>query len=166
MKEINIIQATELAAPNPLAMVCTRKENGKGNMAPVSFFTLASFDPPMLAFAMGKAANSGENFRRTGQAVLALPGTSLQEAVMRYGSTTGGERDKLEELPIALQELAGLQLPEDSPLAFAVRLQQTIEAGDHYLYLCAIDKIVADEGREALFAWDGFTQVMPAVKKD
>ena len=73
MKEINIGQATAITSPNPLVLVCTKKENGMLNMAPVSFFMYSSFNPPMLAFAMGKTANSGENIRKTGKAVLAAP---------------------------------------------------------------------------------------------
>lgn len=167
MKEINIGQATALTSPGPLVLVCTEKENSALNMAPVSFFMYASFHPPMLVFGMGKAANSGENLRRTGKAVLAAPGVSIRDAVMAYGSVSGGVTDKLKETPIALQHIAGsdIQIPEDSRVAFVVSLAQTVEAGDHYLYLCNIEKIVADAAREALFAWDGYAKVAPAQEK-
>ena len=167
MKEINIGQATAITSPDPLVLVCTAKEDGGLNMAPVSFFMYASFNPPMLAFAMGKAANSGENIRRTGRAVLAAPGISLKDAVMAYGSANGGKTDKLKEMPIALQSIEGsdIQIPEDSRIAFVVSLSQVIEAGDHYMYLCYIDKIVADDTKEALFAWEGYAKVAPAQEK-
>ncbi len=167
MKEINIGQATAVTSPDPLVLVCTSKEDGSVNMAPVSFFMYASFNPPMLAFAMGKAANSGENIRRTGKAVLAAPGVSLKDAVMVYGSTSGRETDKLKEMPIALQSIQGsdIPIPEDARIAFVVSLAQTIDAGDHYLYLCNIDKMAADETKEALFAWDGYAKVAPAQEK-
>jgi len=54
MKEINIGQATALTSPDPLVLVCTRKEDGGLNMAPVSFFMYASFEPPMLVFVQSK----------------------------------------------------------------------------------------------------------------
>lgn len=167
MKEINIGQATAITSPDPLVLVCTAKEDGGLNMAPVSFFMYASFNPPMLAFAMGKAANSGENIRRTGRAVLAAPGISLKDAVMAYGSANGGKTDKLKKMPIALQSIEGsdIQIPEDSRIAFVVSLSQVIEAGDHYMYLCNIDKIVADDTKEALFAWEGYAKVAPAQEK-
>lgn len=167
MKEINIGQATAVTSPDPLVLVCTSKEDGSVNMAPVSFFMYASFNPPMLAFAMGKSANSGENIRRTGKAVLAAPGVSLKDAVMVYGSTSGRETDKLKEMPIALQSIQGsdIPIPEDARIAFVVSLAQTIDAGDHYLYLCNIDKMAADETKEALFAWDGYAKVAPAQEK-
>ena len=141
MTDINIGQATALTSPDPLMLVCTQKEDGTLNLAPVSFFMYASFNPPMLAFALGKTANSGENIRRTGKAVLAAP--------------------------VALQSIDGcdIQVPEDSRIVFVVSLAQTVESGDHYLYLCNIDKMMADESKEALFAWNGYAKVAPAQEK-
>ena len=167
MKQINIGQATALTSPDPLVLVCTKKEDGKLNMAPVSFFMYASFNPPMLAFGMGKSSNSGENIRRTEKAVLAVPGITLKDAVMAYGSSNGGKKDKLAETPIALQSIDGtdIQIPEDCRIAFEVTLEKTVESGDHYLYLCNIDKILADETKEALFAWNGYAKVAPAQEK-
>ncbi|HBV83542.1 flavin reductase family protein [Lachnospiraceae bacterium 38-14] len=164
MKEINIGQATAITSPDPLMLVCTTKENGSLNMAPVSFFMYSSFNPPMLAFALGKTANSGDNIRRTGKAVLVAPGISLRDVVMSYGSSTGSQKDKLKEIPITLQNVEGsdIQIPEDVRIAFVVSLEQTIESGDHYLYLCNIEKMVADESKEALFAWEGYAKVAPA----
>lgn len=167
MQEINIGQATALTSPDPLVLVCTTKEDGKLNMAPVSFFMYASFNPPMLAFGMGKAANTGENIRRTKKAVIAVPGTSLADACMAYGSSNGGQKDKLAETPIELQTIPGndIQAPADAKVVFEVSLEQTVEAGDHYLYICNIDKMYADETKEALFAWDGYGKVAPATQK-
>ena len=167
MKDVNIAQATALTSPDPLVLVCTKKADGSLNMAPVSFFMYASFTPAMLAFAMGKAANTGENIRRTGKAVLAVPGTTLKDAAMAYGTTSGSKTNKLEKSPLNLQSMEGtdIQFPEDTKIAFSVSLEQTVETGDHYLYVCKIDKMVADENREALFAWDGYALVSPAQKK-
>lgn len=167
MKEINLGQATAITSPDPLMMVCTKKEDGSLNMAPVSFFMYASFNPPMLAFAMRPSANSSLNIMRTGKAVLAAPGLSLKDAVMAYGSANGSNKNKLEEHPIALQTMkeTDISFPEDSRIAFAVTLEQTVEAGDHNLYLCSIDKILADDSKEALFAWEGYGKVAPAQEK-
>ena len=167
MKDITIAQAAALTSPDPLVLVCTEKEDGSVNMAPVSFFMYASFQPPMLAFAMGRAACSGENLRRTGRAVLAAPGVSLEKAVIACGSASGRGTDKMKETPVPLQRLEeGVPFPEDSRVSFAVSLERTVEAGDHYLYLCRIDRMAADESREALFAWDGYAAVAPAARKE
>ena len=164
MKEIKFNEAAAITSPNPLVLVCTEKENGCLNIAPVSFFMYTSVNPPMLAFAMAKASNSGENIRRTGKAIISTAGDSLKEAVMTYGSASGRKIDKMTHTPIVLQSVEGsdIQFPEDTKLAFVVSLIKTIEAGDHYLYLCDIDKIVADETKEVLFAWNGYSKVCQA----
>ena len=86
---------------------------------------------------------------------------------MAYGSASGSRTDKLKETPIDLQTVPGfdISIPADTRIAFAVTLVQTIEAGDHYLYLCSIDKMAADETKEALFAWDGYSKAAPAQEK-
>lgn len=167
MKEINFAQAAALTSPNPLVLVCTKKENGLLNMAPVSFAMFASVSPFMLAFAMAKPSNTGANIRRTGKAVLVTPGLSLKDAAMAYGSITGSQGDKLAQIPVPLQSLEGIdiQIPEDSRAAFLVSLVQTVDAGDHYLYLCNIDKALGDETKEALLAWEGYTKLSPAGEK-
>ncbi len=50
-------------------------------------------------------------------------------------------------------------------MAFVVSLAQTVEAGDHYLYICNIEKMIADDDKEALFAWNGYAKVAPAQEK-
>ena len=167
MKEIGIGQAPALTSPNPLVLVCTEKENGQLNMAPVSFVMFAAFKPPMLAFAMGMGSTSGENIRRTGKAVIAVPGAGIEDEVMEYGSCHGKQVDKLSKHPIPLQALAGtsIQIPQNTRVAFSVSLDKTVEAGDHYLYLCNIEKVFADEAQEGLFAWNGYNRAAPAVEK-
>lgn len=167
MKEINFGQAAALTSPNPLVLVCTEKEDGSLNMAPVSFCMFASVDPFMLAFAMAKPSNSGANIRRTGKAVLVTPGLSLKEAAMSYGSSTGSQIDKLKQAPVALQSIEGsnIQIPEDCRAAFVVSLAQTVNSGDHYLYLCHIDKALGDESKGALMAWKGYAKLASAQEK-
>ena len=167
MKEVNIKQATEITSPNPLVLICTKKEDNSLNIAPVSFFMYSSFNPPMIAFALHKTSNSGENVKRTNNAILVAPGISLKDAVMAYGSSNGEEKNKLKETPIVLQNIQGsdIQIPEDSRIAFIVSLERIIESGDHYIYLCNIKKIFADDTKEALFAWDGYAKVNAAVEK-
>lgn len=167
MKEINIGKAAALTSPDPLVLVCTQKENGQLNLAPVSFFMYTSFSPAMVAFAMGKSANTGKNFYKSGKAVISVPGESLTEAVMAYGSSTGSKVNKLEETPIPLKNIDGsdIQAPEDSKVVFVVSLEKAIETGDHYLYICNVDKVLGDDTKEALFAWDGYAKVLPAQQK-
>ncbi len=166
MKEITIGQAAALTSPDPLVLVCTKKADGSLNMAPVSFFMFASFKPPKLAFAMGGKSCSGENVRRDGRAVIAVPAESIAAEVMRYGTVHGQTVDKLAQAPVELACVEGTDIgfPAESKVVFAVSLDQTVEVGDHFLYICSVDKVYGDETKEALFAWNGYAQAAPAKK--
>ena len=87
--------------------------------------------------------------------------------LMAYKPVVGKQVDKLSKHPIPLQALAGtsIQVPQNTRVAFSVSLDKTVEAGDHYLYLCNIEKVFADEAQEGLFAWNGYNRAAPAVEK-
>ena len=40
MKELNIMEATVLTSPNPLTLICSKKEDGSTNLAPICFCLL------------------------------------------------------------------------------------------------------------------------------
>ncbi len=167
MKEINISQAVKLTSPNPLTLICTENKDFSTNIAPVSFVSFFSFNPPVMGFAMGKSAYTGERIRQTGKAIITIPGTSLAEAVMHCGSTSGRTIDKVSKFNIKLTRLrdTAIQIPVETRLAFITSLHQVVEVGNHDLYICNIEKIYGDESKEALFAWSGYQEAAPAVKK-
>lgn len=166
LKEISSGQAFRLTSPNPLVLVCTEKEDGSVNIAPVSFFMFTSFSPAMVAFALGENKNTGANFERTGRAVIVTPGLSLKEEVVKFGTSSGSKSDKLAENPVPMQELdgCGIKVPEDIRTAFIVELDGTMQTGNHTLYSCKVDKIYGDETRGALFAWKGYSLIDAAVR--
>ena len=41
-------------------------------------------------------------------------------------------------------------------------LKEYHEGGDHYLYICNVEQVYGDETEEALFAWNGYSQLRPA----
>ena len=82
MKKIDIGKAPEFTSPNPLTLVCSQKPDGTTNLAPVSFVTYLSFNPPMISFAMGKTAYTGERVRESGRVIITLPGSTLTDKVI------------------------------------------------------------------------------------
>jgi len=145
-------------------LVCTEKEDGTASLAPVSFFMFTSFTPPMVAFAPGENKNTGANFERTGRAVIATPGLSLEKQIMKFGSSSGNRTDKLAEYPIPMQKPEGcsVEIPEDTRVAFAVTLDGTMQTGNHTLYSCRVEKIFGDDSKPALFAWKGYSAAAPS----
>ena len=65
MKELNIMEATVLTSPNPLTLICSKKEDGSTNLAPICFVSYLSFNPHMVGFATGKQSHTGKQVRET-----------------------------------------------------------------------------------------------------
>ena len=117
----------------------------------------------MVAYAMAKTFYSGELVRQNKKVVITVPGEKIAEAVLGCGSTTGRNTDKIEKFGIAMQQLPGadISVPVHSCLAIVCTLKEFIEVGDHYLYICNVEQVYADQSQRALFAWNGYSQIKP-----
>ena len=51
MKEIKIAQAPVFTSPNPMTFICSKKADGKTNMATLAFWTYASTNPGKVVFS-------------------------------------------------------------------------------------------------------------------
>lgn len=164
MKKINLPQDSRLTSPNPVTVVCTEKPDGSTNLATVSWWTYLSFNPNMIAYAMAKTSYSGEMVRNNRKVILTIPGAEIADAAMGCGSTTGRNTDKVSKFNIALKDVEGssIQIPVHSRVAIVCSLKEYHEVGDHYLYICDVERVYGDESEEALFAWNGYSQLRPA----
>ena len=145
MKELNIMEATVLTSPNPLTLICSKKEDGSTNLAPICFVSYLSFNPPMVGFATGKQSHTGKRVRETGKVVVTVPGAANNIEMMAV-------------------EGSDIQIPADTRLAMVATLQQSVEVGDHILHICQVDKFLGDEDKKGLYAWNGFGKVAPAAE--
>ena len=168
MKQINLPKASTLTSPNPVTLVCTQKTDGSTNLATVSWWTYLSFNPSMIAYAMAKTSFSGEMVRGNRKVVLTIPGAAIKEAVMGCGMSTGRNTNKIEKLGIEMQTIPGcdIQIPEHTRVAIQCTMKEYHEVGDHYLYICNVDQVLADESEEALFAWNGYARIATAKQGD
>ena len=164
MNKITLPQASGLTSPNPVTLVCTQKPDGATNLATVSWWTYLSFNPCMIAYAMAKTSYSGEMVRSNQKVILTVPGSEIADAVVGCGSTTGRDTDKIAQFGIAMQEVPGsdIQIPLHSRVAIKCSLKEFIETGDHYLYICNVEEVYGNEQEEALFAWNGYSEIRPA----
>ena len=164
MEKITLPKASQLTSPNPVTVVCTQKPDGSTNLATVSWWTYLSYHPEMIAYAMAKTSYSGEMVRANKKVILTIPGAEIAEAVLGCGTTTGRDTDKVSKFGIELAEVAGssIKIPEHSRVAIVCSLKEYHEVGDHYLYLCEVEQVYGDESEEALFAWNGYSQIRPA----
>ena len=164
MNKINLPQASGLTSPNPVTIVCTQKPDGSTNLATVSWWTYLSYNPNMIAYAMAKTSYSGEMVRNNKKVILTVPGADIADAVVGCGSTTGRDTDKIAKFGIEMQDIpdSDIKIPLHSRLAIKCSLKEFIETGDHYLYICNVEDVYGNEQEEAVFAWNGYSQIRPA----
>jgi len=167
MKPISLGQASKFTSPNPVSIVCTQTPSGATNLATVSWWNYLSFNPGMIGFAMAQTSYSGELVRKTGKVILTVPGAALADAAMSCGSVSGRDVDKVKEFGIELTELPDtpIRVPAQSRVAIQCSLKQTVEVGDHFLYICTVEQAYGDPSHEALFAWGGYSKLAPAQTK-
>ena len=70
-----------LVVPRPIAWVSTRSRNGVDNLAPHSYFRVASVHPPVVQFTSLGAKDSLRNVRETGEFVVNVATYDLARAV-------------------------------------------------------------------------------------
>lgn len=68
-----------VVVPRPIAWVSTRSAAGRDNLAPHSFFTVASVVPPVVQFTSVGAKDSLRNVRETGEFVVNIVTRELAE---------------------------------------------------------------------------------------
>ena len=167
MKEIKTAQAPVFTSPNPMTFICSKKANGKMNMATLAFWTYASTNPGKIVFSLNKEAYTLELLAKNKEVVIAVPGVSLAGALIACGTSSGRDTDKVEKFGIEMQKLDGtdIEVPKDTRLAIVADVCETVDANDHVLHICNVKNVFADESVEAVFGWNGYAELAAAQKK-
>lgn len=77
---------TATVLPRPIAWVSTRSGDGVDNLAPHSFFTVASAEPPVISFTSVGTKDTLRNVRETGELVVCLATRGLADTVNATGT--------------------------------------------------------------------------------
>ncbi len=80
------------------------------------------------------------------------------------GMSIGRNTDKIAKFEIEMQKIpeSEIQIPLHSRVAIQCSLKEFVETGDHYLYICNVEQVYGNETEEAVFAWNGYSQIRPA----
>jgi flavin reductase (DIM6/NTAB) family NADH-FMN oxidoreductase RutF len=77
----NYFLLTSLVVPRPIAWVSSLGPDGVRNLAPHSYFNIASSDPPIVHFTQTGRKDTLTNVEATGEFVISLVSTELTEAM-------------------------------------------------------------------------------------
>lgn len=121
--------------PRPIAFVSSQDEHGVRNLAPFSYFTACSTNPPVICFCA--AVRSGpephkdtlRNIRATGEFVVNVVTEEIAEAMNATSAEVGPEVDEfaLSGLTPLASERIGPPRVAESPFQMECRLRQVVE---------------------------------------
>lgn len=137
-----------VVVPRPIAWVSSISEDGVVNLAPHSFFTVASEDPPIVQFTSVGHKDSLANVTSTGEFVISLANLPLVEQVNSTGTDYPPEVDEFEAVGLTAEESETVRPPRvaDSPVAIECLTEETVSFGTSTVVFGRVTCIAIDEG--------------------
>lgn len=128
---------TGLVIPRPIAWVSTVDGQGRPNLAPHSFFTVASADPPIVQFTSVGRKDSLTNAEETGEFVVNLASRPHLDAMNQTSAPL--PRGESEFAHAGLEQAPSVRVRPPrvagAPAALECVLERVIEVGDCFLVL-------------------------------
>lgn len=149
---------TATIVPRPIAWVSSRSADGVPNLAPHSFFTVASADPATIQFTSVGTKDSLRNIQATGEFVVCLTPLGLIDEVNATGTNYPAEIDEFDAAGLA-REPSATVAPErvaGSPVALECTLADTLEIGNSTVVFGRVRHIAIDK---AVLAADGLPDI-------
>jgi flavin reductase (DIM6/NTAB) family NADH-FMN oxidoreductase RutF len=134
---------TGLVVPRPIAWVSTVDAEGHGNLAPHSFYTVASGRPPVILFSSLGRKDTVRNIEETGEFVVSLSSENLLQQVNASSAPFEHGDDEALELGIATEpsETVAPHRVAESPASIECRLHQIVEVGHAFVVFGRVSAI-------------------------
>ncbi len=140
-----------------VTVVTTRDGDGRPSGLTASAFTSVSLDPPLVLVCVDHAATAHPAFRAHGWfAVNVL--RQEQEGISRRFAASGG--DKFDGVPCHEGE-TGLPLIDGALATLECRVVETYEAGDHTIFVGAVEAASVSGGRPLVYFHGGYHGLSP-----
>ena len=120
---------TQSLIPRPVAWVLSENDNQSFNLAPFSYFSAVSSDPPLLMLSIGEKPDGSEkdtrvNIRERSHCVIHIAHREMAEAVTESSRSLPAGESELDRQDLPLAEFNDFSLPrlKDCRLAMACEL--------------------------------------------
>ena len=146
--------------PRPIAWTSTVSREGVRNLAPFSFFTVASRQPPMLCISVGPQPDEDldkdtlSNVEETGEFVVSIVSLSLSNTMFESSKNHPPEADEFEKagLTPAPCEVVGAPRVEEAGVSMECLLDRVLPLGTDHL---VIGRMVRFHVRDELYGENG-----------
>lgn len=158
MEAITLSGVQKLTSPNPFALLTSDMGGGKTNVMALSWWMYACNKPEMIAVCVSNKGYTHELIEKSGEFCLCLPTETIREAAFKCGTVSGRAENKAEAFGIALSSATTVaaQYVTDSAAVLECRVEQTLPAGDHILFLAKVTAAHGDKNARPLFAMNGY----------
>ncbi|HBM27980.1 MAG TPA: flavin reductase family protein [Halomonas sp.] len=156
--------------PRPIAWVATQDKHGNANLAPFSFFNVASIDPPILAFSplldgSAQPKDTLRNLAEVDECVVHVGTEGLVDALNTTSASLPRGEDEFTLAGLEKAAMPGVRVPRiaAAPVAFGCKLVDVVRFGDRPLAgSLVLAQVVAIHIDDAL--WDGRHVDMEALQ--
>lgn len=137
---------TAVVVPRPIAWVSSTSVEGVDNLAPHSFFTVASVSPPIVQFTSVGEKDSLRNIRARGEFVVNLAPAPLMAQVNATGTDFPPDVSEFDAAGLTREAGRSVGVPRvaESPVALECRLHSTLPLGDCFLVFGEVTHVVVD----------------------
>jgi flavin reductase (DIM6/NTAB) family NADH-FMN oxidoreductase RutF len=143
--------------PRPIAWVSSRSPAGVDNLAPHSFFTVSSVDPPIVQFTSVGSKDSLDNVEQTGEFVVCLTPARLLEQVNATATDFPPEISEFDAVGLEREPSRRVAPPRvaASPVALECKLHASVGFGVSTVVMgrvvhAAVSEDVMRDGRPAV----------------
>ncbi|HEV3034128.1 MAG TPA: flavin reductase family protein [Solirubrobacteraceae bacterium] len=143
--------------PRPIAWVSSRSPAGVDNLAPHSFFTVSSVDPPIVQFTSVGRKDSLDNVEQTGEFVVCLTPARLLEQVNATATDFPPEISEFDAVGLEREPSKLVAPPRvaSSPVALECTLHASVGFGTSTVVMgrvvhVAVSEDVMRDGRPAV----------------
>jgi flavin reductase (DIM6/NTAB) family NADH-FMN oxidoreductase RutF len=149
MDELDPNAGFSLTSPLPYVLVTSVDSEGRPNVMGVSWMTKLSFEPFLMAVSIGRKRYSHDLIKAQGEFAICYPSAEQQKAAMYCGSHSGRCEDKFARTGLVAVPSKKIRPPtiEGSTVAFECRLVQSLEVGDHTLFIGEVVAVTGDPQR-------------------
>ena len=150
-----------LVVPRPIAWISTLSEDGVGNLAPHSFFTVACARPPIVQFTSVGKKDTLRNIRATGEAAISIASRPLLDQVNGSSAPVDAEVDEAGWVGVTMEPSERVAPPRvaASPASLECTLHSTVELGDSTVVFLDVVAVTVEES-----ALDGDHPTMAALQ--
>jgi flavin reductase (DIM6/NTAB) family NADH-FMN oxidoreductase RutF len=138
---------TAIVVPRPIAWISTMSAGGVGNLAPHSFFGVASANPPMVTFTSVGHKDTVRNVRETGEFVISTATEPLMQAVNDTSASVSPDVDEADAVGVEMapSEVVAPPRVADSPASLECTVDRILEIGDSVLVIGQVVRFTVDE---------------------